>query len=596
MKGFIKTMLATMAGICLMGFLAFVFTMISLIGMMAAGQEVTEVRDNSVLVIKLQGSVQDYVEEDITMMFEMMNGELENQGLDKILSAVEKAKSNEDIKGIYVEAGAVEFDSPATMVALRRALQDFKKSGKWVMAYGDNMTQSAYYVASVADKVYAHPTGVIDLRGLGGNYTYYKGLYDKLGIHFLAARVGKYKSYVEQNTRTDMSENDREQRTALLEGVWKVMAKDICASRGLNVDQLNAFVNDSLLIFADQNDYKRMRLVDGVVYPEQFRAEVKKRMKLEQDEEVNNLSVTAMEGVPGASEREKGKEVAVYSASGDIVDMSMASLTGAREIVGDDVVSDLEKLAKDEDVKAVVLRVNSGGGSAAASEKMWHAVELLKAKKPVVVSMGGAAASGGYMMSCGANYIFAEPVTVTGSIGIFGLVPNISELLTDKLGVTFDGVQTHKNTTAIENLTLKKNTEREMMFLQNSVNRGYDRFLKIVAEGRKKSVAQIHEVAQGRVWLAPDALKVGLVDEIGSLDDAVKKAAQLAKLQEYHTKNYPEPAPWYAKLMEQAEGKNYLDEELKTLLGDQYVQWTYLKTINKRNRIQAVMPYSIKMK
>lgn len=596
MKGFIKTMLATMAGICLMGFLAFVFTMISLIGMMAAGQEVTEVRDNSVLVIKLQGSVQDYVEEDITMMFEMMNGELENQGLDKILSAVEKAKSNEDIKGIYVEAGAVEFDSPATMVALRRALQDFKKSGKWVMAYGDNMTQSAYYVASVADKVYAHPTGVIDLRGLGGNYTYYKGLYDKLGIHFLAARVGKYKSYVEQNTRTDMSENDREQRTALLEGVWKVMAKDICASRGLNVDQLNAFVNDSLLIFADQNDYKRMRLVDGVVYPEQFRAEVKKRMKLEQDEEVNNLSVTAMEGVPGASEREKGEEVAVYSASGDIVDMSMASLTGAREIVGDDVVSDLEKLAKDEDVKAVVLRVNSGGGSAAASEKMWHAVELLKAKKPVVVSMGGAAASGGYMMSCGANYIFAEPVTVTGSIGIFGLVPNISELLTDKLGVTFDGVQTHKNTTAIENLTLKKDTEREMMFLQNSVNRGYDRFLKIVAEGRKKSVAQIHEVAQGRVWLAPDALKVGLVDEIGSLDDAVKKAAQLAKLQEYHTKNYPEPAPWYAKLMEQAEGKNYLDEELKTLLGDQYVQWTYLKTINKRNRIQAVMPYSIKMK
>lgn len=596
MKGFIKTMLATMAGICLMGFLAFVFTMISLVGMMAAGQEVTEVRDNSVLVIKLQGSVQDYVEEDITMMFEMMNGELENQGLDKILSAVEKAKSNEDIKGIYVEAGAVEFDSPATMVALRRALQDFKKSGKWVMAYGDNMTQSAYYVASVADKVYAHPTGVIDLRGLGGNYTYYKGLYDKLGIHFLAARVGKYKSYVEQNTRTDMSENDREQRTALLEGVWKVMAKDICASRGLNVDQLNAFVNDSLLIFADQNDYKRMRLVDGVVYPEQFRAEVKKRMKLEQDEEINNLSVTAMEGVPGASEREKGKEVAVYSASGDIVDMSMASLTGAREIVGDDVVSDLEKLAKDEDVKAVVLRVNSGGGSAAASEKMWHAVELLKAKKPVVVSMGGAAASGGYMMSCGANYIFAEPVTVTGSIGIFGLVPNISELLTDKLGVTFDGVQTHKNTTAIENLTLKKDTEREMMFLQNSVNRGYDRFLKIVAEGRKKSVAQIHEVAQGRVWLAPDALKVGLVDEIGSLDDAVKKAAQLAKLQEYHTKNYPEPAPWYAKLMEQAEGKNYLDEELKTLLGDQYVQWTYLKTINKRNRIQAVMPYSIKMK
>ena len=596
MKGFIKSVLATMVGICIMGSLAFVFTMISLVGMMAAGQEVTEVRDNSVLVLKLEGTVQDEVEEDITMMFEMLNGEMQVQGLDKMLGAVEKAKKNKDIKGIYVEAGAVGFDSPATMVALRRALQDFRKAGKWVMAYGDNMTQSAYYVASAAEKVYVHPTGSIDLRGLGGNYTYYKGLYDKLGIRFLAARVGKYKSYVEQNTRTDMSDDDREQRQAFLSGIWQVMVKDICASRGLTAEQLNGYVNDSLLIFADQADYKRMQLVDGVVYPEQFRAEVKKKMGLKPDKELNKLSVTAMEGVTGDAEKETGDEVAVYNANGDIVDMSMASITGAREIVGDDVVSDLESLAKDDDVKAVVLRVNSNGGSAAASEKMWHAIELLKAKKPVVVSMGGAAASGGYMMSCGAHYIFAEPVTITGSIGIFGLVPNLSGLLTDKLGVTFDGVQTNRNTTALENLTLKKDTEREMQFLQNSVNRGYNRFLKIVASGRKKTVEQVHQVAQGRVWLAPDAVKAGLVDELGTLDDAVKKAAQMANLKEYHTKRYPEPAPWYMQLVEQADEKSYIDEELKTLLGDQYAQWTYLKTLGKRNRIQAVMPYGIEMR
>ena len=596
MKGFIKSVLATMVGICIMGSLAFVFTMISIVGMVAAGQEVTDVKDNSVLVIKLEGSVEDQVEEDITVMFEMLNNGMQAQGLDKILSAVEKAKTNDHIKGIYVEAGAVGFDSPASMAALRTALQNFRKTGKWVMAYGDNMTQSAYYVASVADKVYVHPTGSIDLRGLGGNYTYYKGLYDKLGIRFLAARVGKYKSYVEQNTRTDMSDDDREQRLAFLNGIWKVMLKDISESRGLTATQLDGYVNDSLLLFADQADYKTMRLVDDVVYPEQFRAVLKKKMGLKADKELNKLSVTAMEGVPAASEKESGEEVAVYSASGDIVDVSMASMTGAREIVGDDVVNDLDKLADDDDIKAVVLRVNSNGGSAAASEKMWHAIELLKAKKPVVVSMGGSAASGGYMMSCGANYIFAEPVTITGSIGIFGLVPNLSGLLTDKLGVTFDGVQTNRNTTALENLTLKKDTEREMQFLQNSVNRGYDRFLKIVASGRKKTVAQVHEVAQGRVWLAPDALKAGLIDEIGTLDDAVKKAAQLAKLKEYHTRNYPEPAPWYLQFMEKAAEKSYLDEELKTLLGDEYAQWVYLKTMGKRNRMQAVMPYSIEMR
>ena len=281
---------------------------------------------------------------------------------------------------------------------------------------------------------------------------------------------------------------------------------------------------------------------------------------------------------------------------GEINDESLSSFTGSEGIVGNKTVNDLRQLADDEDIKAVVLRVNSPGGSAVASEQIWHAVKQLKEKKPVVVSMGGVAASGGYMISAAANYIFAEPTTITGSIGIFGLVPNFSGLVTDKLGVTFDDVTTNTYTNYMENITLSKENSRELGFMQSFVDRGYDTFLTIVADGRKMKKEQVNEIAQGRVWLATDALGIKLVDKLGSLDDAVKKAAELAKLEEYYTASYPAKASFLDQLLEQEKKGSYLDAELRNVLGDAYDEWVFLRTINKRNRLQARLPFSTRVK
>ena len=318
-------------------------------------------------------------------------------------------------------------------------------------------------------------------------------------------------------------------------------------------------------------------------------------MSLDEDDNIAQLMLSDMINVKGKKKKE-GEQIAIYYAVGEITDTDLSSLTGSGGIVGGTMAADLRKLADDEDVKAVVIRVNSPGGSAAASEEIWHAVKLLKAKKPVVVSMGGVAASGGYMISAAANSIYAEPTTITGSIGIFGLVPNLSGLVTDKLGVTFDDVTTNTYTNYMENIVLEKENSKELQFMQSYVNRGYDTFLTIVAEGRKLQKEQVNEIAQGRVWLATDALNIKLVDKIGSLEDAVKKAAELAKLDEYHTANYPAKSSWLDQLMAENKKGSYLDAELRNILGDQYESLIFLRTINKRNKLQARLPFSTKVK
>jgi protease-4 len=297
--------------------------------------------------------------------------------------------------------------------------------------------------------------------------------------------------------------------------------------------------DDSIMVFANVDDYKTAKLVDDTMYPEAIKALIKNKLGIDSDEEINQVSISEMLDQDDDKDEADAK-VAVYYAYGEIVDQPLTGLSSDHAIVGNEIVEDLQKLADDENVKAVVLRVNSPGGSAIASEQIWHAVKLLKEKKPVVVSMGGYAASGGYMISAAANYIYAEPTTITGSIGIFGLLPNFNELVTDKLGVTWDGVQTNKHTDYDTNLMFGKNTDEELRFLQAYVDRGYDTFLSIVAEGRKMKKEEVHEIAQGRVWLATDALPIKLVDKLGSLNDAVKKAAELAKVDEYSTASYPQ--------------------------------------------------------
>ena len=602
MKEFFKMTLATICGIVIFLVVASLFFVISLVGMIASDTASTKVKDNSVFVIKLDGVVSERAEEDSPFNALLGMGDMSFMGLDNLIASIRKAKDNDNIKGIYLEGGLVEFDAPATAQQLRDALKDFKKSGKWIVAYSDQYMQASYYVASVADNIYLNAEGMIDFKGLGGKGEYYKGLYDKLGIKYMVAKVGKYKSYVESNTQTGMSEYDREQRTAYLQGIWQYWLHEIAESRKVKAEQLDQLANDSIMAFANQKDYVQAKLVDKVMFPEEIQAEIKKRLKIDTDDDINQLTLSDMLNVK-SNAKSNGEEIAVYYAYGSIVDNEAFDLLSGSDhkIVGKSTAEDLRKLADDDDVKAVVFRVNSGGGSAVASEQIRHAIKLIKEKKPVVVSMGGMAASGGYWISSPANYIFAEPTTITGSIGIFGLIPNLSGLVTDKLGVTFDGVTTNKYTDYETDLVLGKDNDETMKFMQTYVDRGYQSFLDIVSEGRKMKPEQVDSIAQGRVWLASDALKIKLVDQLGSLDDAVKKAAELAKLNEYHTTTYPSMGSWMDQFLPKENKGTYLDgqfqKELKAMLGDLYEPLMELRqTVKDGSYVQARMLDDVRVK
>ena len=602
MKQFIKMTLATVCGIAIFLVVTGFFFTISLLGMVASDSASTKVKDNSVFVIKLNGTIEERAEEGSPLDAILGMNDMEVMGLDDLLCAIRKAKNNEDIKGIYLEGGALSFDAPATAQQLRDALKDFKKSGKWIVAYADHYYQASYYLASVADNIYLNDHGSIEFKGLGGKGEYMKGLYDKLGIKYQVAKVGKYKSYVERNTLTGMSDYDREQRTAYTNGIWNYWLKEMAESRKVKAEALNQLANDSIMGFANPSDYVKAKLIDKVMFPEELKAEIKKRLKLEEDDDIPQLTLSDMLNVK-SEKNDDGEKIAIYYAYGSIVDSETLNLIqgGGHCIVGKSTAEDLRKLADDDDVKAVVFRVNSGGGSAVASEQIRHAVKLLKAKKPVVVSMGGAAASGGYWISSPANYIFAEPTTITGSIGIFGLIPNFSGLVTDKLGITFDGVTTNKFSDYETDLILSKDNDEIMKHLQTYIDQGYQDFLSIVSEGRGMKPAEVDSIGQGRVWLATDALKIKLVDKLGSLDDAVKKAAELAKVKDYYTEAYPGEGSWIDRFMPNEDKGSYLDSQLrrefKALLGDLYEPLMEIRqTVKDGSRIQARMLEDVRVK
>lgn len=590
MKDFIKYVFATVTGIIVFSLIMGILFVISIVGLAASSASSIPVEDNSVFTLSLSGQVNERAEEDIIGL--MMGQVSENIGLEDIISSIKKAKDNEDIKGIYIESGLFSSDSPASAHAIREALLDFKKSGKWIVAYADSYTQTTYYICSVADKVYLNPQGIVDWHGLAANPMFLKDLLAKFGVKYQLCKVGKYKSAPEMMTADGMSEPNREQVTAYMSGIWKVMLKDVSDSRKISVDSLNAYA-DRFIMVANQPDLVKMKLIDGLLYTDEVKGEIKKRLKIDADDDIHQLSLSDMVNVKG--KKENGEKVAVYYAYGDIIDSETTNAIQQEHcIVATKVCKDLEKLAEDDDVKAVVLRVNSPGGSAYASEQIWHAVMNLKAKKPVVVSMGGYAASGGYYISCAANYIYSEPTTITGSIGIFGMFPDVSGLLTDKLGIKFDEVKTNKH--AAFGTIARPFNEEEMAMLDQYIGRGYELFRKRVADGRKLSVEAVEEIAQGRVWLGNDALGIKLVDAIGSLDDAVKKAAQLAKLDEYHTASYPAPADWMEQLMGMTNKDSYLDEQMRASLGEYYEPFNYLKGINKQSAIQARLPYFLHIK
>ena len=591
MKEFFKYVLATVTGIILIGIIMGILAAISLVGLAASSASTTNVEDNSVFVLSLSETLNERTAED---PLASLTGEVsENIGLDKLLNAIKKAKDKEEIKGIYIEAGLFSSDTPASTHAIREALLDFKKSGKWIVAYADTYEQSTYYICSVADKIFLNPDGMIDWHGLASTPYFVKDLLAKFGVKYQLCKVGKYKSAPEMMTADGMSEPNREQVTAYINGIWEVMLKEVSDSRKIPVDSLNAYA-DRFVALAEPEDYVKMKMVDKLIYTDEVKGEVKKMLKIDEKDDIKQLTLADMEGVKG--KKNEGEQIAVYYAYGEIVDSETGSLMDTEHcIVANTVCKDLERLMNDDNVKAVVLRVNSPGGSAYASEQIWRAVTNLKAKKPVVVSMGGYAASGGYYISCAANYIVSEPTTITGSIGIFGMFPDFSGLLTEKLGVKFDEVKTNKHA-AFGTVARPFNAE-EMALLEQYIGRGYNLFRKRVADGRQQSIEQIEEIAQGRVWLGNDALKIKLVDEIGGLDKAIAKAASLAKVSQYHATSYPEEQSWWSNLLDQAtSSNNYLDEQLQATLGEYYEPFKFVKNMNRQSAIQARLPYYVNIK
>ncbi len=589
MKDFFKYVLATIVGIVILFVVMAILGAMSLVGMVASGEATKNVSDNSVLVVNLSGTMEEQAGDNTLNQF--LGSAASTMGLQETLEAIQKAKENDNVKGIYIEAGSFSADY-ASLQEVRNALLDFKKSGKWIVAYGDIYTQATYYLCSVADKVWMNPSGEIDWHGMASQPIFVKDLLAKVGIKMQVIKVGKYKSATEMYTEDHMSDANREQTQAYINSIWKQITNDVSSSRKISVDSLNAYA-DRLVMFEGAEAQKKYKLVDALLYHDQVKAEVKKLLKLDDDKSINQLSISDMQTV---KRKKDGEQVAVYYAYGDIVDSPTQGMLmgGGHQIVANDVNSDLQSLADDDNVKAVVIRVNSPGGSAYASEQLWHQIEVLKQKKPVVVSMGGYAASGGYYMSSGANYIFAEPTTLTGSIGIFGTIPDRSELMTKKLGLKFDEVKTNKN--AAFGTSSRPFNAEEISYLQSYINRGYQLFRKRVADGRKMTIEQVEAIAQGHVFTGADALKIKLVDELGGLDKAIAKAAQLAKIDEYYTNNYPAPPSIFDQLMNQAKGGNYLDDQLRVALGEYYQPFMLMREANQMSPVQARLPYFLNIK
>lgn len=592
MKDFIKNVLATMVGMFGFFIVMGVIGMMSIIGMIASGNAAQNVEKNSVFVLNLSGTISEQGSENPLSMFTGDNSL--NSGLNDILSSIKKAKANDDIKGIYIEAGALAANY-ATLQEIRNALADFRKSGKWIVAYGDFYTQGAYYVASVANKVYINPKGIVDWHGIGAQTMFYKDFMAKFGVKWEVVKVGTFKSATETFTEEKMSDANRLQTKTFIDGTWRNICDAVSKSRGISVDSLNSYADSYLALQATETLVKA-KMVDGMMYGDQVKDAVKKMMKLEKDDDIAQLTLNDMLNVK--DEKLEGSEIAVYYAEGDIVqDPKAATMFGNNNYIASrKVCKDLEDLMNDDDVKAVVVRINSGGGDAYASEQMWHQMSELRKVKPVVVSMGDYAASGAYYMSAPASWIVAQPNTLTGSIGIFAVIPDLSGLVTTKLGVRFDEVKTNRNST-FGNLMARPFNAEEKAMLQASVNRGYSLFRQRVADGRRLPVESVEKIAQGRVWLATDALNIKLVDQLGGIDDAVKKAAELAKLKDYYTSDYPAAASWMdAMLNSMSSSGTYLDEQLRQTLGDFYQPFTMLRSIDKREAIQARIPYAISIK
>lgn len=581
---FLGNVLATIIGIFVF-FMLFFFGII-LIGMLFGGEsETTEIKNNSVIELNLEDIKNDYAGKYKDPWVTVFSDK-KRIGLTDIINAIEEAKTDENIKGISILNSNSSLGM-AQSKALRDVLERFKKSGKFVMAYANSFSQKEYYLNSVASPIYLNPIGDLDFKGLSSEVMFFKDLQEKSGVKMEVIRHGKYKSAVEPFLENEMSDANRQQISTLLHSIWNSVTSDISKSRNIPVEQLNKIANG--LLARTPEMAKAQHLIDIIAYEDVYHTAIKKALKVDAAEDYNKITILeyAQNAATTSKISEGSDEIAIIYAQGEI-----QSGEGDVNIIGEGSMRrSLQEARKNEDVKAVVLRIDSPGGNALTSDLIWREIELTKKVKPVVVSMGNYAASGGYYIACNASKIFAENNTITGSIGVFGVLPNFTSLAT-KIGIHTEQVKTHEN--AADYSPFVPLDEKFKAVTLESVEHIYKTFVSHVATGRKMTFAQVDSIAQGRVWTGTDALKIGLVDKIGGLDDAIKEAALLAKIKNYSTQNYPEYEKNFNDLLANLPFAKSKESFIKEEIGiENYKILEQIKRIQSQKGIQALMPFEI---
>jgi protease-4 len=587
MLQFLKYVLATVIGIFLFTLISF-FLLIGIAAVLSGGEDITEVKSNSVLQLNLNTQfTENSVKED--PFSNIFSASESKTSISELKSAIANARLDPNIKGIsmkleYPNAGFAELEE------IRNDLLDFKKSGKFIYSYAEIMTEKAVYLSSVATKSFINPAGGLEFNGLDAEVTFMKGLFDKIGVKPVIFRVGEFKSAIEPFIRTNMSPENKMQVSAYLNSISDHIYGKMAESKGMKKAEIDEILNKALI--QKPEDAVKYKILTDIGYEDQYDAALRKVLGLKEDAKITSVNLTSYgKAKKLVKEGSRENRIAVIVAEGEI-----NSGNGQSETIGSETfVKELIKARKDKKIKAIVLRINSPGGSAMASDIMWREIELTKKVKPVIASMGNVAASGGYYMAMGCDNIVAQPTTITGSIGIFGMLINTQELMNNKLGITFDGVKTHEF--ADSPSITREMSDAEKMMIQNSVNLGYEKFTSKAAAGRRMKIEDLKAVAGGRVWTGEQAIKIGLVDKLGGIDEAIKIAASKAKLKsgDYQVKYYPFPKSEFEQLMERFD-KSGEDATLKAYLGIMAPFAKEIRSLQKMEKLQAKMPYDVEIK
>lgn len=586
MKNFLSSLLATLVGIIIMTLVVFLIFM----GIVAAStsKEIVEVKENSLLVAKFNKQIIDRA--DNNPLSKLMSGSFaynDVMGLDQILKDLEKAKADENIKGIFLKLSNVP-SGTATLGEVRDALLDFKSSGKFIYAYADIFTQKSYYLATVADSIFMTPEGMFMFTGLSAEATFYKKALDKIGVEMQVVKHGSYKSAAESFTREDLSDENREQIEGYVGSIWNKILSDISKSRGIPVEKLNQYADE--LISLENDQLVETGMIDGLIYYDEMLTLMKKKLGVEEKKDMEAIGLSSYVNVPSKEKKEVGRDkIAVIYAMGMVVDGN----AGEGYIGSERIAKAIRKARRDNSVKAIVFRVNSGGGSVVASDVIYREALLAAKEKPFVASMGDVAASGGYYIVAPADTILASPSTITGSLGVIFSIPNMKELMNDKLGVTTDVVKTNKHADIYS--VFDPLDPQERLFIQRSVDDAYENFISLVAEGRNKSYDEIDAIAGGRVWAANDALDLGLIDMFGGMKKSIEVAAEMAGLETYRIQSLPKLDDPFTALMKELTGGARM-KAIEKELGRDYIHYKNIQNIREMRGLQSIIPFDIELK